>query len=371
MQVVVISSFRKDCGIGIYTFQFLLQLLKTQSVEKIYLLTHTDSNINLFSPRLKIQRVINEKYPFYTSKLSYYLKKIKADVIDIEWDHSLYSPMWFLGIYIFPLLFNFKDKIFLSLHSLYTSEDVERYLNMIIGNKLVGELGSKYYSLTKKFLLKNFAVGRVFTLYEYEQVKGIKRNFVLIPQGIERIRGVMRKKKDKTNLTIFGFIRKTKDYKLAIESLSLLPKNFRLIIAGHPKEIEIVRRIRSWARKYDVKDRVLIIPRLLSPREKELIMRETDILLLPYLLISNSGVLLDGIKYCKPVVSTVLPQDITELKIGVYSVIGSKSFAEAIMSVSNRYEEFQENIKLVQPRFLWKNIIPHVIEAYRKVIERV
>jgi len=369
MQVVVISSFRKDCGIGIYTFQFLLQLLKAQSVEKVHLLTHTDSDINLLSPKLKIQRVINEKYPFYTSTLSYYLKKIEADVIDIEWDHSLYSPMWFLGIYIFPLLFNFKDKIFLSLHSLYNSEDVERYLSVSIGNKLVKKLGSKYYSLTKRFLLKNFAVGRVFTLYEYEQVKGIKRNFVLIPQGIEGIRRIRRKKKDKTTLTIFGFIRKTKDYKLAIESLSLLPKNFRLIIAGQPKEIELVRRIRLWTREYDVKDRVLIIPKLLSSKEKEFIMRKTDILLLPYLLISNSGVLLDGIKYCRPVVSTVLPQDIAEFKIGVYTTPEGKSFAEAIITVNNSYEDFQENIKLVQPRFLWKNVILQILENYRKIAE--
>jgi len=97
-------------------------------------------------------------------------------------------------------------------------------------------------------------------------------------------------------------------------------------------------------------------------------MKRTHILLLPYLLISNSGILLDGIKYCKPLVSTVLPEDIAQLKIGTYAESGPKSFAEAILVVNSRYNEFQENIKIVQPKFLWKNIIPQIIESYQKVL---
>jgi glycosyltransferase involved in cell wall biosynthesis len=96
-------------------------------------------------------------------------------------------------------------------------------------------------------------------------------------------------------------------------------------------------------------------------------MERTDILLLPYILISNSGVLLDGIKYCKPVVSTVLPEDIAQLKIGIYSENERESFAQAILAVNSRYNEFLENIKRVQPKFLWKNIVPQIIENYHKI----
>jgi glycosyltransferase involved in cell wall biosynthesis len=87
------------------------------------------------------------------------------------------------------------------------------------------------------------------------------------------------------------------------------------------------------------------------------------------LLISNSGVLLDGIKYCKPVVSTVLPEDIAQLKIGMYAENKPESFAEAILALNSRYNEFRENIKIVQPKFLWKNIIPQIIENYQKIVE--
>jgi glycosyltransferase involved in cell wall biosynthesis len=79
--------------------------------------------------------------------------------------------------------------------------------------------------------------------------------------------------------------------------------------------------------------------------------------------------LLDGIKYCKPVVSTILPEDITQLKIGAYAENEVESFAEAILVVNSRYNEFQENIKMVQPKFLWKNIIPQIIENYQKIVD--
>jgi glycosyltransferase involved in cell wall biosynthesis len=337
-------------------------------VSEVYLLTHTNSDILLNSEKLKIYKFINEKLPFYIYTLFKLFRKIKPDIIDIEWDHSLYAPTKFMGMYIFPLLFYFKEKIFLSFHSLYRTEDVERYLTATTRNKLTAKVGSIYYSLTKRFLLNNLKVGRIFTLYQYEQVKKIKKNFVVIPQGVENVRKLTKARRDITTLTIFGFIRRTKDYKLSIASLSFLPDNFRLIIAGQPKEIELVNEIEKWAKEYNVKDRVTLIPRFLSPKEKEKIMKRTDILLLPYMLISNSGVLIDGIKYCKPVVSTVLPEDITQLKIGAYAENKPESFAEAILTVNSRYNEFLENIKIVQPKFLWKNIIPQIIEAYQKVL---
>jgi glycosyltransferase involved in cell wall biosynthesis len=368
MKVVIISSFRRKCGIGIYTFEFLFHLLKRQSIEEIHLLTHIDSDIELASKKLKIYKIINEKWPLYTSKLSYLIKKMKSDVVEIEWDHSLYAPTQLLGVYIFPLLSHLKDKLFLSFHSLYRLEDVERYLIRTTRNELIGKIGGRYYSLTKRFLLNNLKVGRVFTLYQYEQVRKIKKNFVVIPQGIENVRKLAGARRDITTLTIFGFIRRTKDYKLAIASLSFLPNNFRLIIAGQPKEAELVNEIRKWAKEYNVKDRVTLIPRFLSQKEKENIMKRTHILLLPYLLISNSAVLLDGIKYCKPVVSTVLPEDITQLKIGMYAENKPEFFAEAVLTVKSRYNEFRENIKIVQSKFLWKNIVPQIIEAYQKVL---
>jgi glycosyltransferase involved in cell wall biosynthesis len=372
MRVAIMSSFRKNCGIGIYTFNFLSNLLKYEyeNIEEIYLLTHTNSDVELASKKLKTYKVINEQWPLYTSKLYYLLKKINADVINIEWDHSLYSPTMLLGTYIFPLLSNFKDKIFLSFHSLYRLEDIERALAITTGSKIIGKIGSKYYFITKKFLLDNHKIGRVFTLYEYEQVKKLSRKFVTIHQGIENIKKLMTPRKNKINLTIFGFIRPTKDYKLALNSLSLLPNTFRLIIAGQPKDTRLINKIKNWVDEFNVRDRVVIIPRFLSPEEKEKIMKKTDILLLPYLLISNSGVLLDGIKYCKPVVSTVLPKDITQLKIGAYAENDAQSFTEAILAVNSRYKEFLENIKRVQPKFLWKNIIPQIIEAYQKILDK-
>jgi len=366
MRIGIISSFRNNCGIGLYTFQFLKRLLDYKNVREVHLFTHVDSDLLLLSNKLKIYKMIDEKYPFYVPKMLDLFKKIKPDVIEIEWDHSLYSPTELLGTYIFPLVFYLREKTFVSFHSLYRREDVEHSITRITGNKLIGELGSRYYSFTKLFLLNNLRIGRVFTLYEYAQVRKMKK-FVLIPHGIDKIKSMSKIRNDTTTLTIFGFIRKTKDYELAIKSLSLLPKNFRLVIAGQPVEKGLVGKIKKWIKQYNVRTRVVLIPKFLSAGEKERLMEKGDILLLPYLLISTSGVLLDAIKYCKPVVSTVLPEDISHLKIGAYSKADVEEFVEAIFTVKSRYEEFLENIKAVQPNFLWENIIPQIIENYQKI----
>ena len=344
MEIGVISSFRSNCGIGLYTFQFLKCLLGYKNVREVHLLTHIDSDLLLPSRKLKIYKIIDERYPFYVPKMLDLVMKIKPDVIEIEWDHSLYSPTELLGTYIFPLLLYLREKTFISFHSLYRIEDVEHSITKITGNKLLGEVGSKYYSFTKLFLLNNLNIGRVFTLYEHEQVKKIKKKFVLIPHGIDKIKSMSKVRKDATTLTIFGFIRKTKDYELAIKSLSFLPKNFRLVIAGQPVEKGLVDKIKKWIKQYKVRNRVVFIPKFLSSREKERLMEKSDILLLPYLLISTSGVLLDCIKYCRPVVSTVLQEDISHLKIGLYSKSEAEEFAEAIFAVKSRYEDFLENI---------------------------
>ena len=101
MKICVISSFRSDCGIGLYTLQFLKCLLNYKNVREVHLLTHIDSDLLLTSSKLKIYKVIDERHPFYIFKMLDLIVKIKPDIIDIEWDHSLYSPTKLLGTYIF------------------------------------------------------------------------------------------------------------------------------------------------------------------------------------------------------------------------------------------------------------------------------
>lgn len=179
MRVALISSFRKNCGIGIYTFEFVSNLLRHRNVKEVHLFTHTNSNITIPSRKLRVYKVVDEKYPFYVCKLVNKLREIEPDIIDVEWDHSLYSPTMFFGVYIFPLLSHFKEKIFLSFHSLYRDEDLSRCLSFLIRNKPIEKVLSKYYSLTKNFLLKNLKIGRLFTLYQYEQIKKYRATSLL------------------------------------------------------------------------------------------------------------------------------------------------------------------------------------------------
>jgi glycosyltransferase involved in cell wall biosynthesis len=211
-------------------------------------------------------------------------------------------------------------------------------------------------------------IGRVFTLYEYEEVKN-KQNFVMIPQGINKIRTkTMKKWNDKITLTIFGFVRPTKDYSLAIRALSYLSSEYRLVIAGKVIDKSLAREIKNLIKKLRLENRVTLIPRFLSEKEKEKIFQKTSILLLPYHIISNSAVLLDGIKYEKPVVTTVLKEDIEKMGIGKFSSHTPKEFAEKILDCNKEYQKILNNIRRVQPRFLWKNVTKKIVKAFMNLI---
>jgi glycosyltransferase involved in cell wall biosynthesis len=371
MRIGIITSLRKECGIGIYTFELLKYLKKINEIREIHVFTHTDADIKIKNRKIKIYKVIDEKTPNYVPKMKKMLERKNLDIIDLEWEHGLYAPQYFLGTFLFPLILSLKDKLFTSFHSLYTFQDFKRALKISKNfNNFISEVGALYYKLTKTFLIKNLKVGRVFSIYEYNQIrKKDKKKFIIVPEGIERTYNQKPVNGRYVNLTIFGFIRLTKDYNLAISALNLLPKKFRLIIAGKPQKNELVGYIRALIKKYRVKDRVILIPRFLSEREKIKLMEKTHILLLPYLLISNSGVLMDGIEYLRPIVSTVLKDDIEMLRIGKYSEHNKESFSEAILNLYNNYEEYINNIKEVQKEFLWKNVIWKIIEGFYKVLE--
>jgi len=368
MKIFMVSSFRKECGIGKFTYDLLSNLLRHPMIEKIYLVTHTNADISLYHPKLETYRLIKENTPSYVKEILKLFIKKRPDIVNVEWDHSLYSPTPLLGIYIFPFLFKARKKLFLSLHSLYRLSDVRRYSYFLFKKWYIGEVATKYYQLTKKFLVNIPKIGRVFTLYEHEEIKN-KQNFVMIPQGINKIRSKTSKGwNDKITLTIFGFVRSTKDYSLAIRALSYLPSEYQLIIAGKVMDKNLAAEIKNLTKKLKLENRVTFIPRFLSEKEKEKIFQNTSILLLPYHIISNSGVLLDGIKYGKPVVATVLKEDIEKMGIGKFSSHTPKEFAEKILDCNREYQKILNNIRKVQPRFLWKNVIKEIVKAYARCL---
>lgn len=370
MKVCVITSLRRECGIGLYSEEFLKELLKNEGDDfQIVVITHRNSNVPAEverDKRLIVYKVIDENIPNYVIKISKILNKENPDVIDIEWDHNLYSPRFLLGLYIFPVIRKYREKVFLSLHSLYKTNDVYNFLK----NRKVplSKLLSKYYETTKKFLLENSRILRVFTNYELSQVKDYEDKSILIRQGISKFHYDDTIKDNKEiRLLSFGFIRETKNYDLLLSSMKYLDDRFKLYIVGKPVDKKTFLNIIKKIRKYELRKKITLITRFIPNNTKISLMKNSHILLLPYRLISNSGVLIDGIKYCKPIISTVLKEDLKILKIGEFSNEDEKEFAEKIYKIVENYSYYTKSIRKIRKEFKWNRIIKKTVKVFYKI----
>lgn len=368
MKVVVITSLREKCGIGIYSLEFINNLLKydrNREVKKLLVITHKNSSLHKKlgrDNRVIVSNIIDERNFLYIKKVFSLINNFQPDIVNIEWDHSLYSPKPFLGIYMFPIVYKFRHLTFISLHSLYKLQDIIKFLRF-------SKPAFLYYGLTKEFLVHIPRAIRVFTYYEYEQLPFVNRLKFLIPQGIKECKMLSPPSFSRfINLSIFGFIRETKNYELAINTLKYLPKNFRLIIAGYPHNFKILKTIKKYVdTNPSLRGRVKIIPKFLTEREKISLFRISHVILLPYTLISNSAVICECLKYGRPIVTTVLKKDIERMGIGKYSRSELFEFSSAITDVIDNYKQYYQRIKMIRENFFWNKIIIQILNAYKMV----
>ncbi len=109
-------------------------------------------------------------------------------------------------------------------------------------------------------------------------------------------------------LTIFGFIVPEKGYDLALASLSQLPKECVLLIAGGPREAAgetCLAELRRTIAEQSLADRV-IVTGYMPEAEVPQIMAATDVVLAPFTGMSGSASLAMSLAYGKPIIASDL-----------------------------------------------------------------
>ncbi|SFM88213.1 Glycosyltransferase involved in cell wall bisynthesis [Pleomorphomonas diazotrophica] len=123
--------------------------------------------------------------------------------------------------------------------------------------------------------------------------------------------GIYTKQASDVWLTIIGFVSRYKGHLSAVELLSHLPNNFKLVIAGgfHPKEGNpeaYWSSILSKADQLNLSDRILFTDFIKTKAEQSYYMERTDAFLLPYQEVGQSGsaVLADCMAYNVPIITS-------------------------------------------------------------------
>jgi glycosyltransferase involved in cell wall biosynthesis len=179
----------------------------------------------------------------------------------------------------------------------------------------------------------------------------------------------------KAVMTILGFVTPKKGHDLVIPLLPQIDPNVQLLIAGGPQtdaDARYLEKLKKLAEQYQCVDRVTFTGYLedLSP-----VLNATDIAVLPYRTVTDSGILHILVSYRVPTIASDLAafkeihqeygcielfksEDAQDLLVKIQSLLSSQQRRESLKS---RCEEMWNATK-------WSSIAQKHIEVYREVL---
>lgn len=308
----------------------------------------------------------------YYIRLIKYLFLSKVDIIHVQWLRFNV----FEGIFFTLLARSLRIKI------VYTAHDVLPHMKDNVYNRIVFYI---IYHLQNKIivhtefirnrLMKEFNVSSSKLIivkhgvYQVEENKEITKVIAKSSFGL--------KESDKMIL-FFGIITKYKGLDIllkAFQEFQRYKSDYYLIIAGRvAKEYQFTYE--EIIREYD-NSNIIQQLRFINDQEKEYLFKAADVVVLPYIEASQSGVLFMSYAYGRPVIAPIIggfPHDIINKKTGLLFAAGdSASLLETMKEFdilySDCFTESEAFIKqYVKENYSWEASGKELIKAYKKII---
>lgn len=163
-----------------------------------------------------------------------------------------------------------------------------------------------------------------------------------------------------TELLFYGFIRPYKGINVLIEAMRLLARDdVHLTIVGEFWKDE--EKTKHTIREYGLQDKIDIIPHYVTEQETAEYFDRCDLVVLPYLSASDSGVVSIAYHYNKPVVATRvggIPESVHEGRTGYLVEPGSpEKLADALRNVPPpALAAMAENIRILKLDRTWDGL---------------
>lgn len=301
--------------------------------------------------------------PFNWIKVAGRIKKQKPELIILQWWHPYFAPCFWS---ICKLLR--REKILFVCHNVFPHErfPLDRLLTK-------WTLGCGRYFITQSKMdardllsVKHDAVYRVTPHPTYGM-------FCKQGMSMQKAREQLQIDQVQRVLLFFGFVRKYKGLQYLLEAMKLLKeRDFKVQLwvvgdFGEDKE-EYVEQIRA----FEIGDQVQMVEGYVPDDEVEKYFAASDLVVLPYLSATQSGIVQIAFGFEKPVLVTEvggLPDVVTNGKTGyVVEPRSAETIAEAIMDyyINNRREAFVSQIEKEKDRFSWKTFVDTMMEMVRR-----
>ena len=321
-----------------------------------------------------------------------FLTKQNPDVIIMQWWSSSVALNYLLLKTINKLFFN--KKMIIEFHEILDPLENNIWLLRV------------YVRLISKILFNNLDAYVVHSDYDKNLVQKVynlkKEKVFIIPHGPydQYIKETEIKENKKTfDALLFGLIRNYKGLEYLIEAFNKIPqeliKNFRLSIVGEIWDNK--KAIYAMIENSKYKDQIKLINRYVCDEEVNKYFNLADIVVLPYIRVSQSGVAQIAVSYGKPIITTnigslietlgnyngtffVEPENsnqikdkliqVFNLKCQKYSAIhyGKRNISEHAQEPLVPERRFLTNKKFENSKFSWNTTVNRYQELFDKVV---
>lgn len=304
---------------------------------------------------------IHTANPFNWVKTAQYISKKQPKLVVIQWWHPYFAPCYWL---LCKLLKN--TRILFVCHNVFPHErfPMDRFLA-----RMTLKQGDCYIVQSKMDAddLQTIIDNPVFKQTVHPTYNAFKIEDISKEEGRKRLNI----SEDRKVLLFFGFIREYKGLKYLIQAMPEIIKKLEdceLLVVGDFANEEEKAEYEALIQKCRVQNTIKVYGGYIPDKEVEKFFAASDLVVLPYISATQSGIVQIAYGFEKPVVVTNvggLPDVVEDGKTGyVVEAENPNEIARVIVAYfnENKENEFVANVKSEAYRFSWDRIVEVVEE---------
>lgn len=380
MRVLMVDQFAKTAGKNTVMLANELNEIEDMSVE-VYLSDNTDIRMDEVQP-LKISLGFHGAYDgnyFHKAlcylgalfELSRHIKKNGYDIIHLQW----FSLPWIEWSFVLWLKLT-KHKVVITVHDVvpFDRHPLEtQFLNVIYNKSDVLLVHTKY---AEKLFLEKYKIRKPIKVIT--QASGKKSNYCILDKKIAKRHFNITD--DATVFLFYGTVRPSKGLDILVSAISEAYKKDNkvfLLAAGEPHRIDVAKYNELIEEKLSRNNSIInfgFVPK----EEEKFYFNAADVLCLPYLELTQSGIAQLGLMYELPMIATDVGAMADVVRDGENGILvppnDEERLSEAILKLE-REKNMREcysacSKKLGETEFSLTNKVDIIADIYREIVTK-
>ncbi len=368
MRIGMISSYPPiECGIATYS-EYLTQALRKKQND-VYIVSHVGGSGD------QVFNAFDYDDGDLAHKAYSTMVRFTPDVVHVQHEFGLFGK--FYGVSVVPLILQFRltsIPVVTTLHTVYHNPDEKHRLILqsilLHSNKIIVH---EDYQKEELIRLMPFDVSDKIHVIEHGA-----RELEPVPEARKKLQ----LPEDKKIILLIGYFRPSKNFELIVELMPEILKrypNALLVLAGKIRgneHIEYRTKLFNMIEQSPVKDHIYLIRGQLKQETFDTILSAADVVVLPYKMNSQSGIMAHSLALARPIVASdsgAMKRILERSGAGLICK-DSHEFVDKIVSVLSdeaQAKKMSENArKYVRENIGWSLVADKHLKIYQSLIDK-